>query len=105
MNFSDRITFVKMSDSYYDTDLGEYVESGKVEVVKPCHLSTMGLERVTAIFGSVNRHITVARLQNPYEQPFDYVKVDNRPYQVERQSNYRKGVLFLGGGAVAEQWD
>ena len=58
----------------------------------------MGVERTNELFGSINRKITVARLQNPYLQPFDYVEIDKEKYQVERHSNYRKGVLFLEGG-------
>lgn len=97
MRFNKRITFVTIGASYYDPALGEYVESAPTEVTKPCNLSTLGINRTNELFGQIDRVITVARLQQPYTAPFDYVLIGGQKYNVKRQSDYRKGVFYLEG--------
>lgn len=101
MRMSDRITFVTISDSYYDPNKGEYVESEPVEETKPCKLSTVGIDRSKELFGEIDIQVVVARLQHPYLKEFDHVLIENGlykgKYQVKRQSNYRKGVFYLEG--------
>ena len=99
MRMSDRITFVTISDSYYDPNKGEYVESEPVEETKPCKLSTVGIDRSKELFGEIDIQVIIARLQRPYLKEFDHVLIKNGlykgKYQVKRQSNYRKGVFYM----------
>lgn len=97
MRTSDRITFVRIPESYYDPDKGGYIEGEPVETVKPCKLSALGIDRTQELFGSVDTRITIARLLHPYDNDFDHVYIDGKEYQVKRQSDYRKGVFYLEG--------
>src|SRR5690625_1357492 len=97
MRFSDRITFVNIQESYYDPDSGEYVEGEQIKTVVPCKTSRLGIERTKELFGSLDTHITVARLQRPFLNEFNYVLINKQEYKVRRQSNYRKGVFYLEG--------
>lgn len=101
MRMSDRITFVAVGESYYDPNLGEYIESEPAEETKPCKLSTVGTDRSNELFGKIDTQVIVARLQRPYLKEFDYILVKSGlykgKYQVKRQSNYRKGVFYLEG--------
>jgi hypothetical protein len=97
MRFNDRITFVKEIESYYDPVKGEYVEGEPVLTTKPCNVSTLGINRTNELFGQIDKAVTVARLQRPYTDPFDYVLIDNQKYNVMRQSDYRKCVFYLEG--------
>lgn len=97
MNFSDRITFIHQEESYYDPEIGGYVDSDRIKTVKPCKISTMGFGKTTEVFGDVSANVLVARLQNPYNKVFSVVEVDSKEYKVLRESNYKKGVLFLRG--------
>lgn len=97
MRFNDRITFVKEIESYYDPVKGEYVEGELISTTKPCNVSTLGINRTNELFGQIDKLVTVARLQRPYTDPFDYVLIDNQKYNVMRQSDYRKGVFYLEG--------
>lgn len=97
MRFNDRLTFVNQDESYFDPVIGDYVESEKATITKPCKLSPMGIERQQLVFGETNKNVLVARLQHPYRDTFDTVEVKGNAYKVMRQSNYHKGVLFLEG--------
>lgn len=95
MRFNDRITFVKKGESYYDPEKGEYVETDPIKTKLPCNLSTLGTDRTNELFGQMDKVITVARLQRPYNDEFDHALINNQKYQVKRQSNYRKGAFYL----------
>lgn len=102
MRFNNRITFVTQ-ESYYDPSIGEYVDTEPIKETKPCKLSSLGLNRRKELFGELNEHITVARLQHPYKATFDYVELDNQRYRLKEISDYRKGVLFLVGDDFANK--
>lgn len=98
MKYNDRITFVNETDPYYDPVTGRFIEGEIIKTTKPCHLSTMGIDRTNELFGQIDKVITVARLQRPYNGKVDYVFLngdESQKYQVKRQSNYRKGVFYL----------
>ncbi|MDY0394788.1 hypothetical protein ACFSMW_06615 [Virgibacillus halophilus] len=97
MRFSDRIAFVNEGEPYYDPVKGEYVEGEPTTDIKPCKLSTMGVDRTNELFGQIDRVVTIARLQHPYNKEFDYVLIKEQKYNVKRQSDYRKGVFYLEG--------
>jgi len=99
MRFDKRIIFVNITESYYDPIEGEYVEGKEIETKKPCNLSTLGVQRTNELFGEIDKLITIARLQHPYNGKIDYVKLNDseQKYNVKRQSDYRKGVFYLEG--------
>lgn len=95
MRFGDRITFVQETETFYDPTQGRWVEGKVVHDKQPCHLSTLGTERTNQLFGQIDKHVTVARLQRPYLREFSHALVDGKRFEVQRQSNYKKGVLYL----------
>lgn len=97
MRFNDRITFAKRTGEHYDPILGKTVEGEPIKDTKPCNLSRLGVERTNQLFGQIDRVITVARLQQPYNNDFDYILIGEQRYNMQRQSDYRKGVFFLEG--------
>lgn len=108
MRFSQRITFVNEADAYYDPIAGEWVDGELIKTTLPCNISTLGIDRTNELFGEMDKVITVARLRHPYNGKIDYVFLnedeklpddEKQKYQVKRQSDYRKGVFYLGGVA------
>lgn len=97
MRFNKRITFVKEGNPYYDPTQGEYVQGEPIKDTVPCNLSNLGIERTNELFGQIDKIITVARLQRPYNKEFDYIEINNQRYDIKRQSDYRKGVFYLEG--------
>jgi|SRR5699024_1017913 len=97
MRMSDRITFVSKGESYYDPYENKYIEGEPVYDTQPCKLSTLGIYRTQQLFGTLDKRITVARLQHPYTDDFDYVLINDNKYTVTSMSDYRKGVFYLEG--------
>lgn len=97
MRFSHRITFVAETDGGYDPETGKHIEPTITEDTRPCNLSELGTERTNELFGQIDKRIIVARLQRPYNEPFDYIKIGEQRYNIKRQSEYRKGVFYLEG--------
>ncbi len=102
MRFADRITFINVTESYYDPITGKHVKGEPIKTTLPCKLSRLGIERTNELFGQIDRVITVARLQRPYYGKIDYILIDEQKYEVKRQSDYRKGVFYLEGVASGE---
>lgn len=97
MRFDKRITFVNEAGAYYNPITGEYTDAEQIKETLPCNLSTMGVDRTNELFGQIDKVITVARLQRPYTGKIDYVLINDKKYNVKRQSDYRKGVFYLEG--------
>jgi|SRR5699024_5325353 len=97
MRFSDRITFVSIPESYYDPKENKYIEGKPINDTMPCKLSKLSMERTQQLFGTLDRNVTIARLQRPYNKEFDYVEINDKKYTVTGTSDYRKGVFYLVG--------
>lgn len=97
IRFNKRITFVSESDGGFNPNTGMHDEPSLVEVVKPCNLSTLGVDRSKELFGEIDTLVIVARLQHPFLDKFDYALIDDKKFKVTRQSDYRKGAFYLEG--------
>jgi len=95
MRFNQRITFVKDGDSYYDPNIGNYVEGEKEYDIVPCNISSLKVDRTKELFGELDTDIQVARLQRPYTKAFDYIQINGDKQSIKHRSDYRKGVFYL----------
>ena|SRR5699024_1027438 len=101
MRFSDRITLYTETEGGYDPSTGKHEDYKITDKTLPCKLSQLGIQRTNELFGTIDTHIVVARLQSPYNKQITSAKVDSGmfkgEYVIKRQSDYRKGVIFLEG--------
>lgn len=99
MRFSDRITLYTETEGGYDPSTGKHEEPKITDKTLPCKLSQLGINRTNELFGQIDIKVIVARLQHPYNEQIDYAIVNDGKfkgkYHLKRQSDYRKGVLFL----------
>lgn len=103
MRFDKRIHFITESPGGYNPVTGEYDEKTETVVTKPCNLSPLGITRTNEQFGQIDKKITVARLQHPYKDQFDFIRLgkSTQKYDIKRQSDYRKGVFYLESDPIA----
>lgn len=78
-----RLTFIRVTNKrVYNPDLGEYEEGETSDIVRPCTLIDLGVERSMRIFGDYQQTRKVAIIQQPYRQTCHMVKVDGVVYKV-----------------------
>lgn len=94
MRYSDRVTFIRNTESYYDPDLSRYVEGQPEKTTVPCNLSYLGIDRQRELFGRVDRTTTVVRLMRPYNLPFEYAEIEGRRYELLRETPLRSEAVF-----------
>ena len=98
MRYSNRVTLHKVNGRAYDPSIGKTVVRVDEGVTLPCNTSPISLERVKAIFGSLDKQITTVRLQRPYKREVDKAVINEKKYNVLRHVPYRsESVLFLEG--------
>lgn len=84
MRYSDEITFIEKSkESYYDPDLGEWVEGVDKETKTSANVTDLGTERSVKLFGDVKQGAKVIRTLPLFAIPkFDYIRFDGKTWQV-----------------------
>src|SRR5699024_6785581 len=101
MRFSDRITLYTETEGGYDPSTGKHEDYKITDKTLPCKLSQLGIQRTNELFGTIDTHIVVARLQNPYKKKKtsakNYSGMFKREYVIKRQSDKRKPVILLDG--------
>jgi hypothetical protein len=98
MRYSDRVTLHKVLGRAYDPSVGKTVVEVDEGVTLPCNTSPISLERVKAIFGSLDKQITTVWLQKPYKREVDKAVINGKKFNVLRHVPYRsESVLFLEG--------
>ncbi|MFC3212724.1 hypothetical protein [Planomicrobium okeanokoites] len=100
MRYSDRITFVNETAGGYNPDTGSYDEGSLSTDVQACNLSNLGVDRTNQLFGTLDKEITVARLQRPYKKEYDHALIGGKKYAITRHVPFRsESVFYLEGMA------
>lgn len=83
MRTAQRIRLViETMDEVYNPDTGSYEGGTANEVVLPCFISDLGLERSMVVFGDYRKERKVVRLLRPYTNKVDYAMFDNQKYRI-----------------------
>lgn len=85
MRYSRRVVFVlKGGRSRYDPESDKIISSDDVEVIRPCAISDVTLERSKRIFGSYSESRKMVLLQRAFNREYRHVKVDGERYKVAK---------------------
>lgn len=84
MRYDTEITFVKnSSESYYDPDLGEWIETEPTITETVANVTDLGTDRSVTIFGSIKQGAKVIRTQPLFLIPeWDFIEIDGKSYQL-----------------------
>ena len=94
MRYSTPIYFVKEGEDEYDYATGDYVATEPIKHEAWANVSDMGTQRQTLVFGALKQGALTIRIQNKYEQPFDYIEVGGQPYNVASTRTFRRDQAF-----------
>lgn len=101
MRTNSRITFIQGGGREFNFETGEYEFTPQYRETRPCHLSTLGIDRSFAVFGDYRAEVLVARLLYPYLKPFDSVEINGIPHKCVRD-RLNQMVFYVTEDSVIE---
>ena len=95
------IYFQRITSGNYVTDsatsgvFGDYSEDTVAEVKLWASVTDAGIDTLQLVYGDIKQSAKVVRLQTHYNDPFDYIRIDNKRYRVDRQRKLRLKHVFI----------
>ena len=90
MRYDQEVKFVHETDGYYDFDLGEHVSGELVKTSLLANITDLGTDLSVKVFGSIKEGALVVRLLRHYTQPFDYLVIGGKNYQLLKEQRLRQ---------------
>lgn len=95
MRYSDRVQFLNIVDGAYNpkTSKKEIVRKN-VDDLKPCNINPLSLLRTATEFGTIERDISVLRLQGTFNRSVTHCIVNGREYVIKKKLHYTNDTVF-----------
>lgn len=90
MRYNDPIFFQRVQSGEYDVKTGNYADDTVAEVKKYASVTDSGANTLQLVYGELKQGSKTIRLQRPYTQPFDRIRIGEKVYRVDfaRRSSY-----------------
>lgn len=85
--------FLRETPGAYDPESGNYGESTFVETKRYASVTSSGVETLKLIYGEVKQGSLTIRLQRPYTEPFDFIRIHNTVYRADFSRLHKTFVL------------
>lgn len=82
MVINTEIEFIREFEGDYNETTGDYDEPKKSRDVKLANVTGMGTNKMHLVFGRLQQGALTIRLYGRYEEPFDYIRVNGKDYNV-----------------------
>lgn len=83
MRFDTPIFMQKITQGAYDSETGNYGDDAVEEVQLYANISDTGASAMNLLYGKIVQGSLTIRLQNQYNEPFDYIRVGERVYRAD----------------------
>ena len=83
MRYDKPVFFQRITPGEYNPDTGDYGEDTVTEVEKYASVTDSGTETIKMIYGELKQGIKTIRLQRPYTEVFDRIRIGNKVYRVD----------------------
>lgn len=90
MRFDKRIELIEQLEPAFNPDTGDYDDAVEVSTPLWANVSDMSEERMSFLFGGLKAGAYVIRLQGKIKKEFDFVRMNNREYQVNNKRELRR---------------
>lgn len=84
MRYDKPVYFQAISKGVYDISTGNYEKSTVTEVMKRAAVTDSSTETMMTLYGGMKKGALTIRVQRPYAENFDRVRVGNKVYNVDR---------------------
>ena len=93
MRFDTPIFFQKITAGKYNAETGNYEKDTVAEVKKYADVTESLTETLQVVYGELKQGCYTIRLQNPYNKPFDKVRMGEKTYRVDWKRRNRVFVV------------
>lgn len=96
MRFNTPIFFQLVKAGAYDANTGNYGADTITEVKKYAAVTEADTQTMQIMYGKIKQGSLVIRLQMPYKEPFDRIRIGKKLYTVDRfKKPSNKQVFFV----------
>lgn len=95
MRFDTPIYFQHVTAGEYDKLTGNYAEDTVTEAMRWASVTNTGAQTHKLIYGDIKQESLTIRLQMPYGDPFDRVRIGEKVYRVDFSRNLRTKQAFI----------
>lgn len=90
MRYNTPIYFQRIQAGAYDSESGNYANDTVTEVKKYASVTDTGTNTLQIIYGELKQGAKTIRLQRPYTEPFDRIRIGEKVYRVDfaRRSSF-----------------
>ena len=92
MRYDELVFFQRMQPGEYDESTGNYGADTVTEVLKRASVTDSGANTLRLIYGEIRQGSKTIRLQRPYKEAFDRIRIGNKLYSVDMS---RYGRVFV----------
>ena len=95
MRFDTPIYFQHIIDGAYEPESGNYKPDAVVEVQMFASVTDTGADTLNLVYGELKRGSMTIRLQMPYPEPFERVRIGSKVYRVDMERRLRTKHVFV----------
>ncbi len=95
MRYDTPIYFRKVTQGEYDPTTGNYGEDTVQETCVMASIMDTKTETMRMIYGSIKQGSKTVHIQNHYDKPFDFIRIDKNVYQTDYSRTLRNKHSFI----------
>lgn len=83
MRFDTPVYFQRITAGEYDKNTGNYGEDTITEEKRFASVTDAGNKTLSLLYGEIREGSLIARIQRPYNEPFDRVRIGEKVYRCD----------------------
>lgn len=83
MRYDTPIYFQKVKQGAYDRNTGNYGSETVIETKRYASVQSTSMEALKLVYGDIRQGSRTISLQNPYNDSFDRIRIDDKIYKVD----------------------
>lgn len=95
MRFDTPVYFQRKVKGPYDATTGNYGPATTEEVKRYAAVTDTGTETLMLVYGELKQGSLTVRLQMPYTDPFDRIRIGDKHYRVDSARRLRTKHAFI----------
>lgn len=95
MRYDTPVYFQRIQAGDYDPNTGNYGEDTIEEVKRYADVTDTGADTLRIVYGEIRQDSRVIRLQRPYKEPFNQIRVGDKVYTADYCRELRSKQTFI----------